>query len=828
MTLHEAIVKILEEVGKPLSASDIARQVNEKQLYARADNQPVPSGQVHARVNEYPKLFFKEGGLIGLLIWKEKEQSGESSNQRKGSDLKDEIIEILKEKFKPLSVDELTQMVNKRGNYEQLDGSPIINRLVENKIRSYPQFFIFEKGLVSLIDWENLGDIRDLLFKEQKRLSTKEIADQINKSKSKDEEKLTPGQIFLRVRRYPNLFLIDGDEIELISEPSTEAAVETPIRKKEKSIGQILPRVQILKEIGVGNFKAFADKQNIKIKPITLIFGPNSSGKSSIIHSILYIQNAFATGELDPHYMQISGQSVDLGGFKQFVYKRRYQNRVVWSIKLSTENFSKRLKEILNNVNEINLEIEIGQGIQEKTKEIKDPDTNIYKSVPTGEFSTIGPPRVYKYEIQTDVGTFLQTSLKSNTRMTIDVMNVNHPAVQNIINAIIEANTLALIISDEDKNELNNATSKICSELFIEDQKFIPKYFQSSKTESSKDSIIISKVSKETRSEDLSKALELHFPRILNEILEGIYSSVEKTLGELIYLGPLRSYPERHIAFTKFNDPNWQAGGGLAWEIVRDNEEVREAVNEWLSNKTKLKTPYRLEIRKLVDTKSADLNKLLSGFKNFLLRDVDVNLDDVLKELIHSGDVSGADEETVRGKFSDYIDQYETDMMGLLDEFEGTDVLTDLVLIDQRNDTIVSHRDVGIGVSQVLPVLVYAYSNHNKLITIEQPEIHLHPSLQAELADVFIETALKNNNTYILETHSEHFILRIMRRIRESYENKTSDDKLKIGPEDIIVHFVEPYESKSIVRELKLNNRGEFVKSWPGGFFEEGFNELFL
>ena len=104
---------------------------------------------------------------------------------KKGLDLKDEIIEILKEKLKPLSTDEITQLVNKRGNYEQLDGSPISNRLVENKIKLFPQFFLFEKNLVSLIDWENLGDIRDILLKEQKKLTTKEIADQINKTKTK-------------------------------------------------------------------------------------------------------------------------------------------------------------------------------------------------------------------------------------------------------------------------------------------------------------------------------------------------------------------------------------------------------------------------------------------------------------------------------------------------------------------------------------------------------------------------------------------------------------------------------------------------------------------
>ena len=60
MTLHEAIVKVLKEVGKPLRASDIARQVNEKKLYSRGDDQPVPTSQVHARVNEYSKLFYKE------------------------------------------------------------------------------------------------------------------------------------------------------------------------------------------------------------------------------------------------------------------------------------------------------------------------------------------------------------------------------------------------------------------------------------------------------------------------------------------------------------------------------------------------------------------------------------------------------------------------------------------------------------------------------------------------------------------------------------------------------------------------------------------------
>lgn len=750
------------------------------------------------------------------------------ASEKKGLDLKDEIIEILKEKLRPLSIDEITNLVNTRGNYEQLDGSPIINRLIENKIKMYPQFFLYEKNLVSLIDWEELGDIRDVLLKEKKKLTTKEIADYINKTKSQTDDNITAGQVFLRVRRYPSVFSTEGDEIELIQTTSVELETdETQIRKKEKLLTAQQPRIQILKEIGVGNFKAFADKQNIKIKPITLIFGPNSSGKSSIIHSILYIQNAFATGELDPHYMQISGQSVDLGGFKQFVYKRKIQNRVRWSIKLAIESFPKRLKEILENVNVVDIEIEIGQGSLEKTREVKDVESNEYKTIPTGEFVTTGNPRIYKYEIQTDGVQLLQASLKSNNKITIDSFNLEHPSVKKIIRAIIEANTLALNISEEDINDLNKATAQIITELFIEDPKFIPQNFKLEKEESAQDILLVSKVSKESRAEDLASAIRLHFPRILNEVFEGVYNSIEKTLGELVYLGPLRSYPERHIAFTKYNDPNWKAGGGLAWEIVRDNEEVRKSINTWLENEEKLKTPYKLDIRKLVDTVSTDMKDILYEFRKIVEENVDTDLDTILMEIATSLDQGKSDGEAIRDKIIEILDRSEIDINDVLEAFTGTDVLQDLSLIDKRNDTIVSHRDVGIGISQVLPVLVYAYAFKNKLITIEQPEIHLHPALQAELADVFIETALRNNNIYILETHSEHFILRIMRRIRETFENRIVDEKLKINPEDVIVHFVEPFESKSIVRELTLNKKGEFIKSWPGGFFEEGFNELF-
>ncbi|MSU21586.1 MAG: hypothetical protein EXS30_09350 [Pedosphaera sp.] len=76
-----------------------------------------------------------------------------------------------------------------------------------------------------------------------------------------------------------------------------------------------------LTALDLGNFKAFADTQHLPIKPLTLIFGANSSGKSSLIHSLLLANHALAKGEFDVHQPEIGEQSVNLGGFAEFVHQ---------------------------------------------------------------------------------------------------------------------------------------------------------------------------------------------------------------------------------------------------------------------------------------------------------------------------------------------------------------------------------------------------------------------------------------------------------------------------------------------------------------------------
>ena len=291
-------------------------------------------------------------------------------------------------------------------------------------------------------------------------------------------------------------------------------------------------------------------------------------------------------------------------------------------------------------------------------------------------------------------------------------------------------------------------------------------------------------VSRGRRREDLSLAARTFVPRVLRELVGGLGAVIEGEIRRLRYLGPLRSYPPRHLNFTQHHDPNWFAGGGYAWDVVRQRGEVRRRVNAWLGDADRLQTNYELVVRDLLpsDLVASELSRRLDGELHDLLASIIARVADreqpdiqqIAEELSarfeRARDISGNGPEINlldMGPFPELQNLLSavTDTEGLSQHLADSMVeaqperIQDLVLVDQRTDTPVSHRDVGIGVSQVLPVLVSAYASTDKLLAIEQPEIHLHPALQAELGDVFIESALgEGGNTFLIETHSEHLL----------------------------------------------------------------------
>ncbi|MFT0851576.1 DUF3696 domain-containing protein [Achromobacter sp. F4_2707] len=130
--------------------------------------------------------------------------------------------------------------------------------------------------------------------------------------------------------------------------------------------------------------------------------------------------------------------------------------------------------------------------------------------------------------------------------------------------------------------------------------------------------------------------------------------------------------------------------------------------------------------------------------------------------------------------------------------------------------------DVGFGVSQILPVLVQAfYCQPNTTVWMEQPEVHLHSQVQAELADALIAAVQAHENgqprgvQIVVESHSEHLLNRIQRRIAEG----------GIAAEDVAVYFCRRSNSASELEPLRLNAYGE-IENWPENFFGDEMADI--
>lgn len=574
----------------------------------------------------------------------------------------------------------------------------------------------------------------------------------------------------------------------------------------------------MLTSLQIGNFKAFEAVQAVPIKPITLIYGANSSGKSSILHSLLLARHAIESGDLDIHRTTVGGEAVDLGGFGQFIHKREISRRMQWSAVLDTSSFSGRMAELLAKVRAVKVSLELGLTQIEEMKEQDgtDPKTGkkIKVKVPTGRMIPSGRPEILTYSVLGDDKPLVEMSKRPGNRLQVDRLDHEHPVFRDVVKAIIETSTTTETVQPSDYEGLDEAINAAVPEIVVSAGKFLPEGLVKSETAGSGGQSTLFPVSKGRRKEDLAAAVSFFIPRTLDELIRGLTNSVSSELLKLQYLGPLRSYPPRHLAYAQHHDPNWYAGGGYAWDIVRLDSEVRARVNQWLQAPERLQTPYELMIRDLVGLDQIE-DPLLEGLEILSEEGLDIDHEIDEDEVGHSWAIIKDPEEEAR-KLRDFV------------RSSDIDKLNELIMLDRRSNTVVSHRDVGIGVSQVLPVLVGAYAAKNRILAIEQPEIHLHPALQSDLGDVFISSALgEGKNRFLLETHSEHLLLRIMKRMRQTFTDDLPEGFNKVTPDDVCVLFVEPDGSKSIVREMPLNERGELVKAWPGGFFEEGLREVF-
>ena len=159
--------------------------------------------------------------------------------------------------------------------------------------------------------------------------------------------------------------------------------------------------------------------------------------------------------------------------------------------------------------------------------------------------------------------------------------------------------------------------------------------------------------------------------------------------------------------------------------------------------------------------------------------------------------------------------------LGLIHDFrleeiaEGTNLYQAMVKTSPSS-VPTALTDVGFGVSQVLPALVLLYYvPEGSTVLMEQPEIHLHPAVQSGLADVMLNVATVRNVQIIVESHSEHLLRRLQRRVAEE----------KASSEDVKLYFVSSQRGQALASDLLLNEWGE-IEEWPENFFGDEMGEI--
>jgi len=150
--------------------------------------------------------------------------------------------------------------------------------------------------------------------------------------------------------------------------------------------------------------------------------------------------------------------------------------------------------------------------------------------------------------------------------------------------------------------------------------------------------------------------------------------------------------------------------------------------------------------------------------------------------------------------------------------------IVNLMLIDSAGNAF-DFDDVGSGLGYILPILIGVNSKY--LTVVEQPELHLHPALQGALADIFIESCNRGSKI-IIESHSEHVLLRTLRRVRETSNRKIKSPTLSIQPDQLCVLYFDPsINGGTKVKRIRVSKEGDFLDYWPNGFFDERRKDLF-
>jgi hypothetical protein len=559
-----------------------------------------------------------------------------------------------------------------------------------------------------------------------------------------------------------------------------------------------------LNRIEIENFKGIGTAQVIDLKPITLLFGPNSAGKSTILQSLHYLREILERRNADPD-QTIAGGLIDLGGFATLVHNHdlTLPIRLKLTIDLGEEQGSERLP--LNSGGSLNdadfQELQLRYLVGENAElEMYTIVQEVGLSIEVRWSDLVQGPYVAALSVEIDgnaVATIVAPAQTGRAQLTN--INFAHPALAAIIDPSDDAEASEAPPNSPLVGEVAQLAREVSLDRSASDGQG-GEFRIAVGTRLGAMPDVDRELIVDLRDPDVKKfELESKTPRVrglnrlLDELVLGPVRIVRDYLSTMTYLGPLREIPSRSFRPRLSPDETRWAQGLAAWDLLYTDTDGKllQEVNAWLSGEERLRTGYRLEKA-------------------------------VFKEVpIPSG-------------FHQLFDRGLTeDDLGDLQEFYAIlKSRTEIALRDFEKGIIVAPRDVGVGISQMIPVVVGCLRDNRGTVAIEQPELHVHPAIQVGLGDLFIRAIQPDGSPYpgkslLIETHSEHIMLRLLRRIRETTAEELPPGVTGLQPEDLSVIYVEGSDDGVSFRPLRVDREGEFLDHWPKGFFEERAGELF-
>lgn len=482
----------------------------------------------------------------------------------------------------------------------------------------------------------------------------------------------------------------------------------------------------MIRALEVHNFKPFGVSQTPELAPITLIYGPNSSGKSSLIQALLLLQQSIGRSGGEDFSLIPRGDLIDLGSFRSLLFSHDLEKALTIGV-----TFDGRLMPRENRPMRFRLPPQATRWAR-----------MVFRSEDAAAGS--GSPILSDVEIGMSGEVDLRIALK---RM--------------------------LFVPEEDSEEINpNAVFEWADETSIDS---LTTYFME-RAERRPPPMIRAPLEREQVRQFLADACMTGGGLLPSRLVprtasprsddfwtyqrylggstspaEGVNAELTDLIRNIQYLGPLREAPERHYLISGRNESSVGRAGQFTSQVIhRRAAPLTRLINWWFG---KFEIPYALKTKLLAD--------------------------DVMGELVT------------------------------------------MTLTDSRSMVDVAPSDVGFGIGQLLPIVVQGLISVGQVVCVEQPEIHLHPRLQAHLADFLIATTRLSNdrpagrprpsgNQWIVETHSEALMLRLQRRIREG----------KLDPTAVSVLYVQPAgRNGAEILRLRIDGSGEFVDEWPDGFF---------